>query len=348
MALLVGVQPHPKKSILEVFASHAEQSISERLPVKDRVTDFGTARKDILQGYRPKPMEEPSNQVATKSRKKKKAVVAAVKDVLVSKVVLFVSGVKHNILLGSSKSPSHVDIDHMALHKCVAVDVTVKPGWTHEQSTEHFAGIFSEAFEQIRENKAGGWGGSWVVLSKEYKTLRVVPNREPNGADLVTHTIPKTANNGAMIFIGNMIPIFCFTNTDSHLALRKGISTETYKSWNTRQDIAETSSDGDADVILSSNDDDEESANDSEYNPAKDPDADAMNLEPVQSTPVGKYSMRIDPLPSKRKSEAVEVDSDTEQPRVTKKLKLAINRRPSSQVSQVASSSKQPCTRFLH
>ncbi|KAF8184372.1 hypothetical protein K438DRAFT_2161672 [Mycena galopus ATCC 62051] len=279
-------------SILEVFASHAEQSISERLPVKDRVTDFGTAHKDILQGYRPRQMEEPSNQVATKSRKKKKAVVAAVKDVLVSKVVLFVSGVKLTCSLFSiiySLGPRNL-----------------KPGWTHEQSTEHFAGIFSEVFEQIRENKAGGWGGSWVVLSKEYKTLRVVPNREPNGADLVTHTIPKTANNGAMIFI----------------ALRKGISTETYKSWNTRQDIAETSSDGDADVILSSNDDDEESANDSEYNPAKDPDADAMNLEPVQSTPLGKYSMRIDPLPSNHKSEAVEVDSDTEQPRVTKKLKL--------------------------
>ncbi|KAF8215674.1 hypothetical protein K438DRAFT_1799100, partial [Mycena galopus ATCC 62051] len=140
-----------------------------------------------------------------------------------------------------------------------------------------------------------------------------------------------------------MIPIFCFTNTDSHLALRKGISTETYKSWNTRQDIAETSSDGDADVILSSNDEDEESANDSEYNPAKDPEADAMNLEPVQSTPLGKYSMKIVPLPSKCKSDAVEVDSDTEQPPVTKKLKLAINRRPTSQIaSKIASSSKQP------
>ncbi|KAF8130010.1 hypothetical protein K438DRAFT_1887125 [Mycena galopus ATCC 62051] len=119
-----------------------------------------------------------------------------------------------------------------------------------------------------------------------------------------------------------MILIFYFTNTNSHLALRKGVSTETYKSWNTRQDAAETSSDVNADVILSSNDDDEESANESEYNPAKDPDADAMDLEPVQSTPVGRYKTRIDPLPSKRKSEAVEVDSDTEQPPVTKKLKL--------------------------
>ncbi|KAF8143170.1 hypothetical protein K438DRAFT_1876719 [Mycena galopus ATCC 62051] len=110
------------------------------------------------------------------------------------------------------------------------------------------------------------------------------------------------------------------------IALRKGVSTETYKSWNTRQDAAETSSDVNADVILSSNDDDEESANESEYNPAKDPDADAMDLEPVQSTPVGRYKTRIDPLPSKRKSEAVEVDSDTEQPPVTKKLKLCKSR----------------------
>ncbi|KAJ7822155.1 hypothetical protein B0H13DRAFT_1920271 [Mycena leptocephala] len=47
-----------------------------------------------------------------------------------------------------------------------------------------------------------------------------------------------------------------------------------------------------------------EESDNSEYDPAKDPDADTMdfNLDPVQSTPVGRYRTRIDPLLSKRKA----------------------------------------------
>ncbi|KAF8215158.1 hypothetical protein K438DRAFT_2008603 [Mycena galopus ATCC 62051] len=285
-----------KKSVLDVFTSRAEKTISERLPSKDRITDFGTAKQDTLRGFR---VEDAPRQDASKKPKgKKKAgkgTEVAVKETVASKVVLFVSGVKNQQLQGSTKALTLVDIDLLGLHQCVATDVVIKDNTTHQDCTDLFERLFSPMFEWMAKNKKGG---TWVIISKECHTLRVVPKARPNGADIAQYQIPKRKTQEIMLFI----------------ALTKTVPVDQYKSWFTGPVIQEPSSGIESDnedvlMVASSND------NNSDYDPVRDPDAEDYGFSP-RPVAFEKYQTRKDPVPSKRKMESV--DNDIEQTAVKK------------------------------
>ncbi|KAF8144147.1 hypothetical protein K438DRAFT_1993127 [Mycena galopus ATCC 62051] len=306
-----------KKSVLDVFTSRAEKNISERLPGQDRITDFDTARQDALKGFRVE--DSPRQDTGKKPKGKKKAgkgTEVAVKETVASKVVLFVSGVKNQQLQGSTKAPTLVDMDLLGLHQCVATDVVIKVNATHQDCTDLFERLFSPMFQWMAKSKKGG---TWVIISKECHTLRVVPKARPNGADIAQYQIPKAKTQGIMVFIG----------------LTKTVPVDLYESWFTGQVIQEPSSGIESDnmdvLMVASSDGSDD--NNSDYNPVRDPDAEDYDFSPAP-VPFEKYETRKEPVPSKRKMESV--DNDIEQTAV-KKQKIYGR---ASHPTQTASSSK--------
>jgi hypothetical protein len=83
------------------------------------------------------------------------------------------------------------------MHGCVASAVSIDPGWTREECTNMFSRLFPVAFEFHCDVQT-----SWFVLSKEYKTLKIVPKTSATGTDLAKYKIPKTAHTGVCLFIG--------------------------------------------------------------------------------------------------------------------------------------------------
>ncbi|KAJ7849315.1 hypothetical protein B0H13DRAFT_2361273 [Mycena leptocephala] len=278
---------------------------------------------------------------ARKVAGKKKAPNSKPKDTSV-KVVLLTCGVKNVLLacgvknkeLRISRAPTLVDLKHMALHGCVATGVRIGPDSTYDECTEHFAQIFPNAFSYANTKRKTD-SGLWMVVAKNYQTLRLVPNMKPTGADLIEFK-SESSKKDVSIFIAPL-----------HLALTRSVPDKVYNSWN-EGSIAwqEQSSDIQDDELLYSDGSQIEDGS-SDYDPMKDPDADGLKTAHL---PTGRYETRLAPVPSIRKRESMaredsDSDSDIEQAQpAAKKQKLASGR---PYTAQIASSSCQSEPLFL-
>ncbi|KAJ7862694.1 hypothetical protein B0H13DRAFT_1899969 [Mycena leptocephala] len=321
-----------KSTVLDIFAAQSQRRIQDLIPATAQVTDFGTARADTLKGYRVVPQDKAISK--QKVAGKKKAPNSKPKDTSV-KVVLLTCGVKNVLLacgvknkeLRISRAPTLVDLKHMALHGCVATGVRIGPDSTYDECTEHFAQIFPNAFSYANTKRKTD-SGLWMVVAKNYQTLRLVPNMKPTGADLIEFK-SESSKKDVSIFI----------------ALTRSVPDKVYNSWN-EGSIAwqEQSSDIQDDELLYSDGSQIEDGS-SDYDPMKDPDADGLKTAHL---PTGRYETRLAPVPSIRKRESMaredsDSDSDIEQAQpAAKKQKLASGR---PYTAQIASSSCQsePC-----
>ncbi|KAF8180716.1 hypothetical protein K438DRAFT_1768262 [Mycena galopus ATCC 62051] len=225
--------------------------------------------------------------------------------------------VQDDQLRGSSKAPGQVDIAHLGLHGCVATGVAIDPEWSHEESTRRFSALFSDAFLYKDEKSSSPLDTRWFILSKERSVMRVVPNRNPTGADVVK--FKKIADNIVTVYI----------------ALKKTIPESVYTGWYTPEVVETSSVASNDDIAMGSDDFFDESSSD--YNLSKDPDASSdIDDNPAQLI-TGRYDTRIAPTASKRKRDSLD---SVEQEQPVKKLKLIVNRGITT--NAVASSSKVP------
>ncbi|KAJ6497292.1 hypothetical protein C8R45DRAFT_822816, partial [Mycena sanguinolenta] len=104
-------------------------------------------------------------------------------------------------LKDSSKAPNMVEIEHRGLHQCVANNVIWDPDWTHDGCTAKLIKLFPGPFEWL---SGVGETPDWVLLSKAYKDLHVVPKLQPTGLDAIKYRIPKNAKSGNLLFIGDV------------------------------------------------------------------------------------------------------------------------------------------------
>ncbi|KAJ7463084.1 hypothetical protein B0H11DRAFT_2310310 [Mycena galericulata] len=297
-------QAGSKSTVLDIFTARSEKHINDLLPATSRVTDLSTARHDALKGFRVTADPE--------KRPKKKGKVESKPN---------------NELRGSSKAPSLVDLEHKALYGCIAKDVVIQHDWTHAECTERLTELFPNAFAYASQQARGAEGALWVILSKEYQRLRIVPNVAPTGADLAAFKVDKkTGPKGLSLYI----------------ALTKSVPDTVYKSWYIGPSKQDSSSDIEIEKESNSRlSDDSAEENSSDYNPANDPDAVGVKLEGIP----GRYRTRPTPMPSMRKREsmAAEEDSDDEVVAV-KKQKLGSGK---SHTTRTASTSSRPDPLFL-
>ena len=94
-----------------------------------------------------------------------------------------------------------VEIEHHSLHRCVASNVIWDPDWTHDGCTAKLIELFPVPFEWI---SSVGETPDWVLLSKAYKDLHVVPKVQPTGSDAIKYKIAKNATHGNLLFIGKV------------------------------------------------------------------------------------------------------------------------------------------------
>jgi hypothetical protein len=94
----------------------------------------------------------------------------------------------------------------MALHGCVATGVRIGPDSTYDECTEHFAQIFPNAFSYANTKRKTD-SGLWMVVAKNYQTLRLVPNMKPTGADLIEFK-SESSKKDVSIFIGESGDLF--------------------------------------------------------------------------------------------------------------------------------------------
>ncbi|KAJ6462903.1 hypothetical protein C8R45DRAFT_1107972 [Mycena sanguinolenta] len=255
----VSVATASRQGVMDAFNLRADKKISEHLPAKDRVTDLSAAKADAMRGYR---VVDPEAAKKGKGNTKLKAAThSKSKDTVVSEVVLLTCGLnrKGDKLIGSAKAPSMVEIERRSLHQCVASDVTWAPEWTHQACTTKLTGIFRVPFEWL-----ASVGGDWMVLSKAYNNLHVVPKLEPTGSDGVKYKIPKTATRGTMLYI----------------ALSHEVPNEVYQSWYTGPPVQESSSVIDGEENFIDIDSQDENMRSSDYHPTQDVDASDTEIVP--------------------------------------------------------------------
>ncbi|KAJ7740408.1 hypothetical protein B0H14DRAFT_2638077 [Mycena olivaceomarginata] len=126
---------------------------------------------------------------------------------------------------------------------------------------------------------------SWFVLSKEYKTLKIVPKTSAAGTDLAKYKITKTTNIGVCLFI----------------ALGKTIPNDVYISWYTKPAVEANSS-----VV-------------GNFNPVI--DLDPIKTEILETVPGKCYETSPTPVPAKCKRDYQE-DSEDQEIEYAKRTKL--------------------------
>ncbi|KAJ7683336.1 hypothetical protein B0H17DRAFT_1227836 [Mycena rosella] len=90
-----------------------------------------------------------------------------------------------------------------ALHGCVATNVVIDHDWTYTECTDQLAQLFPTAFEYARQHTRKN-DALWVIASKEYQNIRIVPKLVPTGADLVKYKLDKkTGLIGISLYIGD-------------------------------------------------------------------------------------------------------------------------------------------------
>jgi hypothetical protein len=93
------------------------------------------------------------------------------------------------------KPPSRTDIARMERRGCAilgkhGVELEVNQRWTHEEVTEFLEKLLPLPFAYARKNLKHTRRSNrcsvplWVLLNKENRGLDIVPNEQPNGADL--------------------------------------------------------------------------------------------------------------------------------------------------------------------
>ncbi|KAF7366366.1 hypothetical protein MSAN_00893100 [Mycena sanguinolenta] len=275
-----------KRAVLTAFNSHSDKKVAEVLPVKERVTDFSTARKDALKNYRPSAPESklkktPANKTASTSKD----------TVAISEIILLTCGIK-NYHLKVPKAPSRHEIDTAAHYQCVATNSVLNIAWTHEELSTELQKLFPRPFQSSGE-------AGWRVLTKDYKKLHVVCNDHPTGADVVKYKVSKTAQHGVQLYIGTLFEyleslIFTYCST----ALVKTVSQSVYDTWYTGPEIVQESSSihGEEDTLDTFINDEEDSSSNStaagssdDYDPIQDPDAESDdNMEVIPSSAILK------------------------------------------------------------
>ncbi|KAJ7165110.1 hypothetical protein C8R46DRAFT_1340726 [Mycena filopes] len=297
-----------KATVLDIFTAQSEKRIQDILPAAARTTTWGTAREDALKGFR--PSGETEAKVKKPKKKSSKPVEAKLtsKQTVFSKVVLLTAGVKKDQLRGSSKAPKPVDIEHRAKHGCVATDIA-----------------FPLAFQYLEDHGlVTDDGPLWVIVAKEYQTLRVVPkDAGALGKHLDEFKIDKKQGP---------------TGIGLYIALRATIPADVYRSWNNTPAGPDPSSDGENNQDSKLSDDDSESAGESEYNPTKDLGVD--NVNDVNLAQVTRYQTRLDLAPSQKKRAAAGEDSSSELEEVfpVKKQRLAGGRSLTTRNASASSS----------
>ncbi|KAJ7846776.1 hypothetical protein B0H13DRAFT_1626509, partial [Mycena leptocephala] len=110
--------------------------------------------------------------------------------------------------LRTSKAPTPVDLQYMSLHGCVAKDVKIELDSTYDENTTQFSNLFPNAFEYAMANARRADAGLWVLIAREYQSVRVVPKAKPTGADLIEFKTERSKKNSASIYIGESGDIF--------------------------------------------------------------------------------------------------------------------------------------------